>query len=138
MDVFIFDLESRNNSNINLNVEPLDYLIVHVVWRDDDHLYLRKTDRIQTEDYILIVQVGISQPQIIPNPKKDNGWLDPSNIQHMFFLASGDSFVELRENNDYIQIGLFDSNNGNLIRWLTDQQSAVTNIIAYDKSRDKM
>lgn len=134
VNVGVFDTATNTTSFVNLTAAPSDYLVIAVVWRDTNTLYLRTTDRFQTEEEILLIDTALStlNPNVIFTRSIENGWLNPSNLQQMTFILNGTLFLDLRRNNDFPQIGLFDSTGGQLVRWLTNSSFPVTAILKID------
>ena len=139
MQVFSFEIETKERWEVDVNVGGgEEYLVVGVYWRDSESFYVRRMDRFQSENVLLKVSLGVKEVKVISSEKKESGWFELSVLRKLIFIESGSSFLQLKQNNNYFQLAVIDSESGNVLRWLTSANGPVSHIFAYIPSTQLM
>ena len=130
----VYDLNADTTTWMDVESEN-DQYIPRINWtKDDGTLAIRRMNRLQNTQDLMLADVNTGSTQIIKTERSD-AWVDVSN--DLRFLEGGDRFIYTSEESGYNHIYLYDMQ-GNLIRQVTEGNWEVTNYLGIDEETDRI
>ncbi|MGD8426190.1 MAG: S9 family peptidase [Balneolaceae bacterium] len=130
----VYDLESGKTSWMNIGSEN-DQYIPRINWtKDSNTLAIRRMNRLQNKQDLMLANVNTGDTQIIKTETSD-AWIDVND--DLTFLKNGKQFIYTSEESGYNHIYLYNMD-GKLIRQVTKGNWEVTNYLGYNENTGKI
>ncbi|MGM0545940.1 MAG: S9 family peptidase [Bacteroidota bacterium] len=130
----VFDLEADETTWMEVGSEN-DQYIPRLNWTNDPEvLAIRRMNRLQNKQDLMLADVTSGDTEIIKTEKSD-AWVDVND--DLKFLDNGEQFIYVSEESGYNHIYLYDVS-GEQIRQVTKGDWEVTDYLGYDEESDKI
>ena len=130
----VYDLKSEETTWMDVGSEN-DQYIPRINWtKDPEVLAIRRMNRLQNKQDLMLADVNTGDTEIIKTEKSD-AWIDVND--DLKFLENGEQFIYVSEESGYNHVYLYDVS-GKLIRQITKGDWEVTNYLGYDENSDKI
>ena len=130
----VYDLESEDTTWIDVGSEN-DQYIPRINWtKDSDLLAIRRMNRLQNKQDLMLADVNTGNTEIIKTEKSD-AWVDVND--DLKFLDNGEQFIYASEESGYNHIYLYDMS-GDIVRQITKGDWEVTNYLGFNEDAQKL
>lgn len=130
----VYDLENGKITWMDVGSEN-DQYIPRINWTQDSNtLAIRRMNRLQNKQDLMLANVNTGETQIIKTETSD-AWVDVND--DLRFLENGEQFIYTSEESGYNHIYLYNMD-GKLIRQVTKGDWEVTNYLGYNKKNDRI
>lgn len=130
----VYDLESGKTTWMDIG-EETDQYIPRINWtQDPEVLAIRRMNRLQNQQDLMLADVNTGNTQIIKTERSDT-WIDVND--DLTFLENGEQFIYTSEEDGYNHVYLYGMN-GNVIRQITEGDWEVTNFLGYNTDTERI
>lgn len=130
----VYDLGSGKTTWMDIGEKTNQY-IPRINWtRSSDMLAIRRMNRLQNRQDLLLADVRTGESNVIKTETSD-AWIDVND--NLVFLENGDEFIYTSEESGYNHIYLYDMK-GELVRQVTRGNWEVTNYLGYNEQNGRI
>jgi dipeptidyl-peptidase-4 len=130
----VYDLESEKITWMDVGSEN-DQYIPRINWtKDSNVLAIRRMNRLQNEQDLMLANVNTGKTEIIKTETSD-AWIDVND--NLRFLENGEQFIYTSEESGYNHIYLYNMS-GELVRQVTKGDWEVTNYLGFNEDTKKI
>ncbi|WP_138430522.1 S9 family peptidase [Fodinibius saliphilus] len=130
----VYDLKQDKTTWMDVGSEN-DQYIPRINWtKDSDLLAIRRMNRLQNKQDLMLADVKSGQTEIIKTETSD-AWIDVND--NLKFLKNGEQFIYTSEESGYNHIYLYNMS-GERIRQITEGDWEVTNYLGYSEDNGKI
>ncbi len=130
----VYDLETGKITWMDIGAEA-DQYIPRINWtRDSNILAIRRMNRLQNRQDLMLADVSSGETEIIKTETSD-AWVDVND--NLVFLENGEQFIYTSEEDGYNHIYLYNID-GELVRQVTKGEWEVTSFLGYNEKNQTL